>query len=195
MDVPDRLLLPLRVDVEPLATEAAALPEEDWVPHFNTAYYSGDWSGVALRAVGGEARRLYPDPAATEPYADTEVLDRCPHLRAFLDRLECEKNAARLLRLGPGARVREHRDYRLGYADGEVRLHVPITTGPGVVFVLSGSEVPMAPGDCWYVDVNCPHSVANDGDAPRVHLVVDCVVDRWVEEMVHSALPPAADPD
>jgi hypothetical protein len=161
---------------------------EDWLPHFNTALYEGDWSGVSLRAVGGRVKQLYPDPAATEPYADTEVLARCPNIRQAVARLDCDKNAVRLLRLGPGAHVGEHRDYRLGYADGEVRLHVPVSTSVGAEFVLDGSPIDMQPGDCWYVDVNRPHRIANHGTFPRIHLVVDCMINDWVEATFREAL-------
>lgn len=183
MTVPDRLRLPLRFDADALAADAAALPAEAWLPHFNTAYYSGDWSGVPLRSVGGRADRLYPDPAAVEPYADTSRLASCPAITAALSVMRPGVLSARLLRLGPGASVREHRDYRLGYADGEVRLHIPVVTGPEAEFHLDGEPIAMAAGECWYVDVNRPHRVANAGSTPRIHLVVDHVVDAWVDDV------------
>jgi quercetin dioxygenase-like cupin family protein len=40
----------------------------------------------------------------------------------------------------------------------------------------------MAAGECWYVNVNEPHRVANAGSTPRIHLVVDRVVDEWVDK-------------
>jgi mannose-6-phosphate isomerase-like protein (cupin superfamily) len=80
--------------------------------------------------------------------------------------------------------VREHRDDRLGFADGEARLHVPVHTGPEAEFLLNGRQVAMAAGECWYVDVSQPHAVANRGNAPRVHLVIDCVVDEWLERAI-----------
>jgi Aspartyl/Asparaginyl beta-hydroxylase len=188
MTVPDRVRLPIAFDAKLLALDVASLAAVDWLPHFNTSYYEGDWSGVPLRAVGGRAERLYPDPAASEPYADTAVLARCPNLAAALDRLRCERTAVRLLRLGPGARVREHRDYRLGYDDGELRLHVPVTTGPDVEFVLAGEPLPMAAGECWYVNVNEPHRVTNNGTTARIHLVVDCIRNDWLDaQIAHGA--------
>jgi quercetin dioxygenase-like cupin family protein len=134
-----------------------------------------------LRSVGGRADRLYPDPAAEQPYADTPLLESCPAIAAALAELGPGLLAARLLRLGPGASIREHRDYRLGYEDGEVRLHIPVVTGPEAEFHLDGEPVVMAAGECWYVNVNRPHWVANAGPAARIHLVVDRVVDAWVE--------------
>jgi hypothetical protein len=178
--------LPGRLDAAALEAEVAGLPDDAWVPHFNTAYYEGDWSGVALRSVGGAPAQIYPDPAASEPFADTALLGRCPALAAALAGLECELLAARLLRLGPGARIREHRDHKLGYEDGELRLHAPITTNPGVEFLLEGRPVEMAPGELWYLDLNLPHAVANRGAEARVHLVVDCVVGPWLSAQLEA---------
>jgi len=89
--------------------------------------------------------------------------------------------------LAPGPSIGEHRDYRLGHADGEVRLHVPITASPEVDFRLDGSRVQMRAGEAWYLDLNRPHSVANRGATDRVNLGVDCVVNDWLDEMLSAA--------
>lgn len=185
---PDQVRLPLRFDMAALAADALALDPSAWLPHFNTAYYQGDWSGAAMRSVGGRADTIYPDPASTEPWLDTPLLARCPAIAAALDRLECDKTAVRLLRLGPGARVREHRDHALGYEDGECRLHVPVVHGPGAQFVLAGLPVVMGDGECWYVNVNKPHFVANSGNSARIHLVVDVVVNDWFTSALQNAV-------
>jgi quercetin dioxygenase-like cupin family protein len=184
MDIPDAVKLTLPVDAAALAEDVRRLPESDWMPHFNSALYEGDWSGISLRSVGGRADTIYPDPAAAEPFADTEVLARCPAIAATVAAFHCDLQAVRLLRLGPGARVAEHRDYRLGYEDGELRVHVPVISGPDAEFVLNGHVLPMVEGDCWYVNVNRPHRVANNGQKPRVHLVVDCVLNDWLQDRV-----------
>jgi hypothetical protein len=186
--VPDAVRLALRFDADALAADVARLPADAWVPHFNTGIYEGDWSGLSLRSVGGRPATIYPDPAANEPWRDTALLERSPALRSALGTLRCEMHSVRLLRLGPGARVAEHRDYRLGYEDGEIRLHVPITTGPGARFFLNGESLSMGAGECWYVNVNRPHRVGNDDALPRVHLVLDAVVDDWLESEIRSAL-------
>jgi len=170
----------MRADVERLGAE-------EWVAHFNTAIYAGDWSGIALRSVGGAPTQLYPDPTAQGAFVDTDVLRRCPALAAAVARFECELMAVRLLRLGAGAGIGEHRDYRLGHADGEIRVHVPITRSPDVEFRVDGQRVPMRAGEAWYLDLNLPHSVANRGDRDRVNLVVDCVVNPWLDRMLGAA--------
>lgn len=181
---PSSARLPLWFDPAGLQADVGALTPSDWIPHFNTRYYEGDWSGAALRAVGGVADRLYPDPTAGDQYADTSLLDRCPNVRAALGAFRCPLLAVRFLRLGPGSRIREHTDYNLSVEDGEVRIHVPVTTNPGVEFRLDGAPVDMAPGEVWYLDLNLPHAVVNAGLVSRVHLVIDCVVNGWMQQLI-----------
>jgi hypothetical protein len=181
-----RVRLPLRFDSEALAADVAALPASEWMAHFNTSYYEGEWSGVALRSSGGAPLALYPDPSADADWQSTATLTRCPALAAALEVFECPLQSVRLLALGPGARIREHRDYRLGHEDGEVRIHVPITTSADVEFIHDGERVDMALGEAWYLDLNLPHSVANAGEQRRVHLVVDCVVNPWLDAILEQ---------
>jgi mannose-6-phosphate isomerase-like protein (cupin superfamily) len=190
--VPDSLRLPLRFDARRLREDVERLAPEEWVAHFNTRTYEGEWSGVALRAVGGVAGRLYPDPAASEPFADTPVLERCPGVREVLSAFACRVESVRFLKLAAGARIREHRDYRLGYEDGEVRLHIPVVTHEGVGFFLSGQRVLMGEGECWYLNVNQPHRVENTGEVDRIHLVLDCVLDDWLRALFARAVREAA---
>lgn len=186
--IPERLRLPLRFDAARLQEDLGRLSPEDWVPHFNKGYYQGEWSGVALRAIGGNPLKLYPDPTAPEAFADTPMLARLPAVREALGVFACPLLSARLLKLAAGARIREHRDYNLGYADGEVRIHIPITSNPEVEFHLSGQRVPFSTGECWYLDFNLPHRVENRGSTDRVHLVVDCVLDDWLRALFARAV-------
>jgi aspartyl/asparaginyl beta-hydroxylase (cupin superfamily) len=164
----------------------AALDESEWIAHFNQAYYEGDWSGVALRSVGGLTKMLFSDPSRRDQIVDTELVDRCPRLAAAMRAFHCRLDVVRLLRLGPGASIREHRDIDLGYEIGEVRIHVPITTSPEVTFSLDGSPVDMRAGEAWYLDLSLPHRVDNAGDGARVHLVVDCYLNDWLREMLEG---------
>ncbi|MNE43747.1 hypothetical protein D3C80_1379380 [compost metagenome] len=40
--------LPLRCNLPPLLEALQRIPADAWQEHFNSAYYQGDWSGVAL---------------------------------------------------------------------------------------------------------------------------------------------------
>ena len=114
----------------------------------------------ALRSAGGDAAGLFPDPLATPAVASTPLLDRCPYFAEVLDQIRCPQTSARLLRLASGSTIREHRDYELAFEDGEIRLHIPVATGPEVEFALDGRPIVMAAGECWYLNLNLPHRVA-----------------------------------
>jgi hypothetical protein len=191
MNVPDRVQLPLSFDADALAAEVEALPSDAWVPHYNRSVYEGEWGGVALRSVGGRPAQIYPDPAAAEPFADTELLGRLPALASALAQFHCPLQAARLLALAPGAVIKEHTDYMLGWEDGEVRVHVPVITSPKVEFMHVGERVEMEPGTAWYLNFSLPHSVANRSERDRIHLVIDCVVDEWLQELMREAIAAA----
>jgi hypothetical protein len=180
--------LPWHFDPHLLEEDLGHVRPEEWVPHFNTQEYEGEWHGVPLRSVGGKAGGIYSDPTPATTFADTPVLARCPYFQAMLAQFACPVRSVRLIRLGPLSRIREHRDYKLGYEDGEIRLHVPITTNPDVDFVVNGNKLRMNAGECWYVNFNLPHRVVNRGRTPRVHLVIDCAVNEWLRGQLPSEI-------
>ncbi|MCA1593922.1 MAG: aspartyl/asparaginyl beta-hydroxylase domain-containing protein [Acidobacteria bacterium] len=181
----DCLKLPLSFNPSPLKADLAGIAPDDWTLHFNKSYYEGDWSAVALRSVGGVAGQIYPDPTKKD-FADTPVLVCCPNIQEALQSFQCPLQSVRLLKLAPGASIREHKDYNLGYEDGEVRIHIPVQTSPLVEFYLAGRRLLMNEGESWYVNFNLPHRVNNQGDTDRVHLVLDCIVNDWLR----SQFPP-----
>lgn len=185
--LPTSLRLPLTFDPVRLRLDLGRILTGEYIPHFNTSYYQGDWSVVPLRSIGGRADQIYPDPTRTDAFRDTPLLERCDYVREVLATLRCPLQSARFLRLAAGSTIREHRDFRLGFEDGEVRLHIPVVTHADVEFILDGRRVVMAEGECWYNNFNLPHSVANRGTVDRVHLVVDCGVSDWLAEMLQAA--------
>ncbi|HVS40434.1 MAG TPA: aspartyl/asparaginyl beta-hydroxylase domain-containing protein [Gemmataceae bacterium] len=188
--------LPLAFDPARLAADLGRVAPEEWQPHYNRDDHEGEWAGVALRSAGGATGALYAAPPSDAPFADTPLLGRCPYFREVLSHFQCPLRSVRLLRLRPGARIREHRDPALSPDDGEVRLHVPVTTNLAVEFVVNGEKLRLAPGEVWYVNFSLPHRVANRGATDRVHLVIDCVVNDWLRQRLPDPAcdPPAAPP-
>src|SRR4051812_11769178 len=109
----DSLKLPFDFDPHHLKKDLNLVTDRKWTPHFNTSYYNGEWSGVALRSVGGEANALYPTPATQVAYADTPALARCDYIQSVLASFKCEMESVRLLKLAAGSKIREHKDYKL----------------------------------------------------------------------------------
>lgn len=193
----DRYRLPLSFAPAALEADLEALSAEGWIPHFNAGFYEGDWSGVVLRGPADSGDSLLP---TGELFSDTPLLNLCPAIRTVLAALGCPIRSVRLLRLGSGAIIREHRDYDLGYDRGEARLHVPVLTNADVVFHLRNRRVVMAPGELWYLDLSQPHRVVNGGTADRIHLVIDVCINDWLRAQVpfeaddpfHPAAPEVA---
>lgn len=179
--------LPLRFDPAPLEADLRRLLARTWSTHFNTGYHDGGWSGIALYSDDGDPSRLYGDPTGSQDARPTTALAECPAMLAALAALPGPIRSARLLRLAPGSVIREHRDFGLGLDCGLARMHIPIVSHPAVEFYLDGVRVPMAAGECWYLDLGLPHRVNNPGPQERVHLVVDCAVSDALLALLPSA--------
>ncbi len=191
------LKLPLRFDVAQLQGDLDRVESGAWSNHYNEQDFGGEWQGAALRSASGSARDINAGPPGPADFADTPLLARCPYIAAVLTEFECPLKSVRLLSLAPGSFIREHSDHALGYEDGEIRIHIPIQTNPGVEFYVCGERLLLEEGECYYVNVNLPHRVNNRGPAARVHLVIDAEVNDWVRELfedsgqiTRSALPP-----
>jgi hypothetical protein len=194
MNAPDRLRLPLHFDATPLAGDVEALQGTEWIRHFVPDNYEGDWSVIPLRGKAGATHpimMIYSDPLCHD-FADTPFLAACPHIRAVLARFECPLEAVRLMRLGAGSIIKEHTDFDLNFEMGTVRIHIPIVTSPEVVFMLNHSRVVLEAGSAWYLRLSDPHSVINPGPDARVHLVIDAIVNPWLEALFQSAMAEAA---
>lgn len=187
------LRLPFTFDPEKLRADLARVHDDEWIPHQQKKHYDGQWSGAALRSIAGTRDNLVPEARDGQHFADTALLARCPYFREVLAQFRCPLNAVRLLRLHAGSSIAEHVDHALDYEEGEVRIHIPIVTSDGVRFILDGTRLILAPGECWYTNVNLPHAVENTGAVDRIHLVLDCIVDDWLRDIFRTTPPPPRD--
>lgn len=139
--------LPVSVDLPQLLRALARIDASAWQGHFNGGYYEGDWSGVALISAVDAPSELAPgkgQPVPREPWRQD------PDWQQALRHLPLRIVSARLLRLGPGARIHEHRDYDLGGPDADLRLHIPLLSPPRVDFLLDGQRMPMLAGSAGF---------------------------------------------
>lgn len=178
--------LPFNFDPEALRSDLDRIAPDEWVAHFNQDYFEGEWSGVALRSNSGEPSQLYSRAAPEISFTDTPILQRCWYVRELLTQFQCTLQSVRFLKLAAGSQIREHRDYDLGFKEGQLRLHIPITTNPEVQFFLDAHRLDLKPGECWYLDLSLPHWVENRGATDRIHLVIDCELNEWLRNL----LPP-----
>jgi len=83
----------------------------------------------------------------------------------------CDVVRAQLAELPAKARIARHRDSQLLALTH--RLHVPVTTNPGVRFSIGDGDYTLAEGTLYELNNVAEHAVRNEGDTSRVHLLVD----------------------
>lgn len=184
--------LNLSIDITSLRKQVAAL-SHPWSPHFNTKHYEGEWTVLSLRVPGGNSHQIVPDLMHNKAFMDTPLMADCPAVKMLLNAMHCPILSVRLLNLKIGASIKPHRDHELAFEKGEARLHFPVFTNEAVEFYIEDELLRMNEGECWYINANLTHRVANNGSADRIHLVIDCEVNDWLEELFGQAekiMPP-----
>ena len=159
-----------------------------------TKYTKGnDWTAISLYGYGPKITDiLKPGVLKSSVNIDTKlqwttlkdssimkpVLD-------MLDKLPCEFERVRFMRLQAGKVIGKHTDKidkDIGFDDGDIiRIHMPIRTNDNVVFTLyestkdkDGTEYNLKTGHYYYTDVTKAHAVRNTSNIDRIHLVADC---------------------
>ncbi len=187
--VTKHLKFPIQFDEQRLVQDLSKAMESQWIPHFNTGGYTGNWKAVSLYAADGNEQTIFAHLQDYSSIAETPLMKECGYFREVLDFFKFPILSVRLLRLEVGAEIKPHTDYELGYEDGQFRLHIPIVTNPEIEFILDGERLTMLPGECWYTNVNFVHSVANRGTVDRVHLVIDGERNAWTDDLFFSLAP------
>ncbi len=148
--------------------------------HGNRLIYRGEWSGLSLRNGSGDPTDLAADQLQGSQFVNTSLLTHCDYIPEVMDAFECPLGSVRFLKVAAGAEIDEHVDGGLCYEVGEARFHIPVRTHAELDFRLDGERLVMQSGECWYINANLPHSVANRGTIDRVHLVIDVGVNDWL---------------
>jgi hypothetical protein len=185
----DRIQLPFHFDVEKMLNEYKALEMEGFV------YYDV----VPLRSPAHLVDSSRPFPPPAKDYADgswtdwlnTKELEMSPYIKSIIEDFQKHTTVTlvRLLRLAPGATVKEHRDPTLALEEKKsvIRLTIPIFNDEQVEFYLNGTVVPMKPGECWYMRLSDPHKVLNPGNQERVNMSIDMIPNDWIRDIIAKA--------
>jgi hypothetical protein len=156
--------LPFRFDVERLSREVGAFADSEWMPH--PQGYAGNFS-LPLISLNGEMNDAFNGPMKL-----TEKLDRAPYIKQVLASFGEVFGRSRLMRLDGECAVPEHFDANYHWYN-RVRIHIPITTNPQVLFYCGDTHVHMEAGETWIFDAWKAHRVENASGKTRVHLVID----------------------
>lgn len=177
----------LHFDVEQMKKELLLLESGSWPLHYQKKDYEGEWTAISLRSTDGSSGNVIISPVENSIYQDTEILKTSPYFQQVLQTFKCPLQAVRLLKLGAGSIIKEHKDAELSFENDAFRIHIPIQTNDKVEFKVNGEQIDLKEGECWYCNFNLPHSIANMGDTDRIHLVIDGSVNEWVREFFNGS--------
>jgi aspartyl/asparaginyl beta-hydroxylase len=170
--------LPRTYDVDLLLRDFRALSDVPTAPQPGP-YHKGEWTGIALYSMGGKDS-VFPSSPGMDRYQETEQLQRAPYFKQILDDLECPKEVVRILFLPPGGHIKDHFDFHTSFQFGLLRLHIPIVTHPDVAFIIDGQRMNWKAGELWYGDFSRVHSVQNDSQIVRIHMVIDVQINDFL---------------
>ncbi len=164
------------VDITALRDAVASLPEAVWdaenadkpnrfealdvTRHIVFRFVQGfnDWRRSYDRPLWAEWRALL-EPVMTQATADYS------YARGAFPRVM-------LARMRPGGVIQPHRDANPA-AKWPHKIHVPIQTSERVIFSIEGIAYHLPEGEATEVNNMGVHSVVNDGDCDRIHLIFE----------------------
>jgi hypothetical protein len=172
----------IHIDPERLLTDFRNMKEDDWVEQ--NRYKDGfeHWRGIALYSVSGDARDLRC--ADRLPVRKTTAGERCPYIcNELLPQCGAPWLRVVFYRLEAGTQIPEHRDHGQNrHTLGMVRIHIPVITNEKIVMYVEKKPYHFPLGTAWYFDASARHSVENNSDQDRTHLVVDLLACEDLEK-------------
>jgi hypothetical protein len=185
-------LFPMKFDVERMQAELSALESLKWIDHYDRKISNG-WASLLLSSRDGTTdQRASMKPGTYGRFQRTPLVDRLPYFRAILDAFQCPIGRVRISKMLPHTFIGAHRDIgreAAGLAFGQVRLHLPIVTNDQVRFVVGGKVFRLFAGRLYYLDFTKLHSVYNDGDGDRIHLILELRVNDFLRRMFPDPTP------
>ncbi len=181
----DAYRIPFEIDIEGLKDDLSFLEGHVWT-QILADIYNHQWKGIALRSFDGRNETLSVN-VDSYYYADTPLLGEMKNFDQLLKKFNCQLLRVRILALYPDEKIGEHRDLPLKADEpAQARLHIPIITNKKVEFHVNGVRYEMKAGELWFFDASVPHSVSNKGDTVRLHLVIDCLLSDWLNDLMQA---------
>ncbi len=154
-------------NIKKLQDELRMVEEKNWLLHPNKSTYKGSWLVTSLTSTNADTKNIIA--VKNQDYYETLLLKDKPYIKEIIKTFETKVEAVRFMKLDSNSIIKEHCDKGSSFEEGYARIHIPI-------------EYKMKLGKCYYIDANNPHSVINDGDSSRVHLLIDCHINSWFEK-------------
>jgi hypothetical protein len=184
--------LDLDFDLE-IWKKEAALVENDLVDHREGENHVG-WKSCCLHGISKEKTghwSIYAEEESDVEYGWTEIERKVPTIAAFWKNIPVEKYARlRFMKLEPNGFIAPHCDAPDGLKNTEYDMMnhiIPINlsiTHPADCFMNleKYGTVPWKEGKAFIVNITDTHSVHNQSDLPRMHMIAHCIVGNKKKE-------------
>lgn len=176
-----------QLDITPLTKKVAALSEGDWLEdQARQEIFEAHTDTQTIKLL------FDPDYRHTDPTVHAALNEFRPAIEPLLLHIENNykktmrqrKTIAKfgpgyfiriiLTRLAPHSRITKHVD------DGHSlkrchRIHMPVVTNDKCIFHVGATSRTLREGELWEINNRRVHAVDNDGEAARIHLIMDYV--------------------
>lgn len=146
--------------------EQSQNPQKDTQAYF-IAWHALQWKPMDKYKNTINNRELYN--IVLPIIGNLEKLHNGTHGRVFLAKLPAKKA------------ITPHADWQ-EYLLVSRRNHIPVTTNANVHFTVGDETKVMGTGEVWEINNSKVHSVVNDGEDDRVHLIIDIIPNELFQE-------------
>ena len=171
------LKLPLQFDYRGILTEAIKLKDK-FVTHRDGSYAHSGWKSLCLHGLSETSTNgwsHYGYKNAYEAGLDskwTSIADECPITMDFITNHFPSNRFARVrfMLLEAGGHIGEHVDSRVPLLEN---INLSLSNPEGCIWHWGDGETMfMEPGSAYAVNIHYPHSVINNSNEDRYHLII-----------------------
>jgi hypothetical protein len=181
----------LDLDIDLFAwKQEAEIAREFMVGHRKDENHKG-WRSCAIHGQG-VTKTAFSENAV---FDWTELSDLTPTITSFWKQFPSERfGRIRFMELEPSGWVGEHNDAPGGFSNTEIKLmddpfivpiNIAITHPQGCTMHIGGKRVPWAEGKSFIVNITKNHSVQNNSNIPRIHLIAHCMIGNMKKEFAN----------
>ncbi len=170
--MPEAIDLLLKIDDQQMQTNVAHFRDGDWISNSKTNLLHGARYATLFNA------------EFNKPGNYSSILKRCTHFQEVFGHFKCRVNSARLMKieLGDNILIPPARE------KGVDKIIIPIQADPKANFYVNSNLVNMQPGEVWFVDIDLPQKIENNGNSSWVHLELECVPNEWLLDQIKIAV-------
>ena len=157
----------------------------EWIPYRDES--GNNWSSLALHGIDGDYKKVYHTDNNVK-YDWTSIAEQCPVTKNFLQNNAGIKSheRTRFMKIDPGGSIFLHHD-REDQDDPLTRdimqlgiLHFAIQHPKGCDFTMPHwGNIPIKNGSTWLFSNVWEHTVVNNGDKPRYHMICNGARLNW----------------